>query len=128
MAGNSQSRVTGGVSTTHSYKVFDLNIYASFSLKRTILNNALFERFRLMGNLFGSKAVVPLGDIDMWRQPGDISTYPYAYAYSRYSRINPFRLDQTLWAEEGSYFKINNLTLSYMFTKKTVRRIGRAHV
>src|SRR3546814_2346734 len=42
--------------------------------------------------------------------------------------IYPFRLDQTLWAEEGSYFKINNLTLSYMFTKKTVRRIGLANL
>src|SRR3546814_4465272 len=64
----------------------------------------------------------------MCRHPVDIATYPYAYAYSRYSRINPFRLDQTLWAEEGSYFKINNLTLSYMFTKKTVRRIGLANL
>src|SRR3546814_11589645 len=73
MSGNSQPLVTGGVSTTLSYKGFGLNIYASFTLKRTILNNALAERFRLMGNPFGSKAVVPLGDIDMWRQPGDRS-------------------------------------------------------
>ncbi|QEC54009.1 SusC/RagA family TonB-linked outer membrane protein [Anseongella ginsenosidimutans] len=128
MSGNSQPLVTGGLSTTISYKGFGLNVYASFTLKRTVLNNALAERFRLMGDPFGSKAVVPLENIDMWLQPGDLATYPYAYDYSRYSRINPFRLDQTLWAEDGSYLKINNVTLSYMFTKKTVRRLGLANL
>lgn len=124
VSGNSQPRVTGGISTTVAYKGFSLNMYASFTLKRTILNNALAERFRLMGNPFGNKAVVPLDDVDMWRQPGDIAKYPYAYDYSRYGAINPFRPDQTLWAEEGSYLKINQATLAYRFTKDMVRRLG----
>lgn len=124
MSGNSQPRVTGGIATMLNYKGFGLNVYASFTLKRTILNNALADRFRLMGDPFGNKAVVPLDGLDMWRQPGDIAKYPYAYDYSRYEQIDPFRLDQTLWAEEGSYLKINQVTLSYMFTKKVVHRIG----
>lgn len=124
MSGNSQPQITGGIATSLTYKGFGLNIYASFTVKRTILNNALADRFRLMGDPFGNKAVVPLEGLDMWTQPGDIARYPYAYDYSRYAQIDPFRLDQTLWAEEGSYLKINQVTLSYMFSKKLVHRVG----
>src|SRR5690606_26778186 len=128
MSGNSQPRVTGGIATMLNYKGFGLNVYASFTLKRTILNNALADRFRLMGDPFGNKAVVPLDGLDMWRQPGDIAKYPYAYDYSRYDQIDPFRQDQTLWAEEGSYLMFNQVTLSYKFTKKVVHWIGRSNL
>ena len=77
-----------------------------------------------MSDPYGNKVVVPLNDIDMWQQPGDIAQYPYAYDYRRYASINPFRMDQDLWAEDGSYFKINSVSLSYMFTKAALARYG----
>ena len=125
--GNASPLFTGGLATYISYKGFGLNINASFTAKRTILNNALAARFNLMADPYGLAdkfAVIPLDEFNMWRQPGDVAKYPYAYDYNRIGLINPFRYDQTLWAEDGSYLKINNIVLSYMFNKKLVRSWG----
>ena len=81
-------------------------------------------RLALMSNPFNPLVVVPLDDVDMWRNQGDVAKYPYAYDYNRAGSIQPFRFDQTLWAEDGSYFKINSIVLSYMFDKRIMRSIG----
>jgi len=122
--GNSQPIFTGGLSAMLTYKNFGLNINGSFTGKRTILNNAMAQRLGLMRDPFGNKAVVPLDDVNMWQQPGDRAQYPYAYDYRRYGTIQPFRFDQTLWAEDGTYFKINSIVLSYMFERDFIRRFG----
>ena len=122
--GNSQPLLTGGISTNLSYKQWSLNVYASYTADRTILNNALADRFGLMANPASLKAVVPLDDLNVWRNPGDVAIYPNAYDYTRFSSINPFRPDQTLWAESGSYLKINSVTLAYMFDSRLVRSWG----
>ncbi len=124
ITGNSQPIFTGGLSTNIGYKNFRLDVYASFTAKRTILNNALADRLRLMKDPFGDRAVVPLTDLDMWMKPGDVAKYPYAYNYTRFGAIQPYRLDQSLWEEDGSYLKINTITLSYMFDKRLARRLG----
>ncbi|WP_379018417.1 SusC/RagA family TonB-linked outer membrane protein [Parapedobacter deserti] len=126
--GNSQPLFTGGASVMVTYKDFTFNLNGSFTGKRTILNNALAQRLGLMADPFGDRAVVPLNDIDMWRQPGDIATYPYAYDYRRYGSIQPFRFDQSLWAEDGSYFKINNIVLGYRFNRDWIRQWGLANL
>lgn len=126
--GNNQPLITGGVQNTFSYKNIQFSIYASYTAKRTILNNALAERMGLMANPFGqgkdNKVVVPLDGYNMWLQPGDVAMYPYAYAYTRSGTIRPFRYDQTLWAENGSYFKINNMILAYNFSRGLLSRYG----
>lgn len=126
--GNNQPLITGGVQNTFSYKNIQFSIYASYTAKRTILNNALAERMGLMANPFGqgkdNKVVVPLDGYNMWLQPGDVAMYPYAYAYTRSGTIRPFRYDQTLWAENGSYFKINNMILAYNFNRGLLSRYG----
>ena len=127
--GNSQPLITGGMQLNFNYNhetlgSFGLNLYASYTAKRTILNNALAERLQLMSDPYGDRAVVPLDDVNMWMKPGDNAKYPYAYDFRRYSSVNPFRMDQNLWAEDGSYFKLNSVTLSYMFTKNAIRRYG----
>jgi len=122
--GNSQPLFTGGASIMLNYKNFGFNLNGSFTGKRTILNNALAQRLGLMGNPFGNRVVVPLNDVDLWRQPGDQATYPYVYDYKRYGAIRPVRFDQTLWAEDGTYFKINSIVLSYMFERDLVRQWG----
>ncbi|ULT28010.1 TonB-dependent receptor [Sphingobacterium sp. E70] len=73
--GNSQPLITGGLQLNLNYNhetlgTFGLNVYGSYTAKRTILNNALAERLRLMNDPYGSQAVVPLDDINMWMKPG----------------------------------------------------------
>ena len=124
ITGNSQPLVTGGISTNIIYKNFGLNIYATFTAKRTVLNNALADRLAISRNPYDLLAVVPLSNMDIWRKPGDHTVYPNPYSFSTYNQIQPLRPDQTLWAEDGSYFKINNVTLSYSFDRKLIRKIG----
>ncbi|SEO54490.1 TonB-linked outer membrane protein, SusC/RagA family [Mucilaginibacter gossypiicola] len=124
ITGNSQPLITGGVSTNINYKNFGLNVYATYTAKRTILNNALSDRLSIMKDPYALLAAVPLDDLDIWRKPGDQSKYPNPYSFSRFNQIRPLRSDQSLWQEEGSYLKINTVTLSYMFDKKFVRRFG----
>lgn len=124
--GNSQPLITGGMQQTLTYKNVSLSVFATYTAKRTILNNALAERMSLMADPFGqgndNKAVVPLNEYDIWLQPGDVTKYPYPYAYTRSEAIRPFRYDQTLWAESGSYFKVSNIILSYSFSRDFLRR------
>jgi hypothetical protein len=129
ISGNSQPVFTGGVSANIGYKNFSMSVYASYTAKRTILNNALADRLSLMSNPFGigtngNKAVVPLDDLNMWQKPGDIAIYPNAYSYTRVNTIQSFRPDQSLWEEDGSYLKLNTITFAYMFDKRLVRRMG----
>jgi len=124
VGGNSQPLVTGGISTNVVYKNWGLNIYATFTAKRTILNNALSDRMSITRDPYDLRAVVPLSDLDIWRKPGDHAKYPNPYDYGRYNQIQPLRPDQTLWAEDGSYLKINNVIVSYTFDRPLVRKIG----
>ena len=103
-------------------------MYASYTADRTILNNALADRIAIMRDPYALNAVVPLGDLNIWQRPGDVAKYPYPYDFSRYGNIQPLRADQTLWQETGTYLKINNLTLSYMFDKKLISRFGLANL
>ncbi|SES08138.1 SusC/RagA family TonB-linked outer membrane protein [Pedobacter rhizosphaerae] len=124
VTGNSQPLVTGGISANLRYKNWGLNVYATYTADRTILNNALADRIAIMRNPYALSAVVPLNDLNIWTKPGDVAKYPYPYDYKRFDQIQPLRADQTLWAESGSYLKINNVILSYMFPKKLIRKIG----
>ncbi|WP_245893593.1 SusC/RagA family TonB-linked outer membrane protein [Sphingobacterium gobiense] len=126
--GNSQPLITGGMNNTFTYKNVSLNVFISYTAKRTILNKALAERMSLMANPFGTgddnKVVVPLDQYNMWQQPGDVAKFPYPYAYTRSNSVQPFRIDQTLWAESGSYLKVNNIVLSYTFDRNLMKRYG----
>ncbi|GAA4311283.1 TonB-dependent receptor [Compostibacter hankyongensis] len=116
--------VTGGISNTFNYRNFSLNVYCSYVLDRSILNNALAGRMRRMqspdqlkitGTAEGPVNVYDLSLIDYWK-PGSVNAkYPALEQY--YHSLGPinYRLDQTLFQEDGSYFKINQITLSYNF-------------
>lgn len=63
IVGNSQPRMTGGISINLRYKAFSINTNCSFTLRRDIINKALADRFRAYGtpvagkvNLTGSGA------------------------------------------------------------------------
>ncbi len=131
-AGNTQPLWTGGVQNTLNYKNFQLSVYASYTAKRTILNYALAQRLSLYNNPYGGNlvggqsngatAIVPIENLDIWMKDGDIAKYPYPYDFSRNGSVQPFRYDQTLWEENGSYFKINNIIFAYVFDRDMLRR------
>ncbi len=129
--GNSQPLVTGGFGNSMMYGPFSLNINCSFTAIRDILNNDLASRFQGFSDPASSlpshatpQGLVPLEAYNYWKASGSNGTYPNPYDYTRASRVSPFRYDQTLFQEDGSYLKINQVTFSYNFKKTVIRKWG----
>lgn len=126
--GNSQPLVTGGFNTNLTYKGFGLTMNGSFTFKRDIMNDALASRFRLVNNPFGASVYLPLSDLNYWKQSGDQAAYPNPFDYTRTGIISPFKSEQSLFMSNGTYFKINNITLSYSFDKKFINKLGMSNL
>ena len=125
VSGNTQPLVTGGFTNNFQYKQFGLNIFASFTAKRSVLNNALAKRLLLLSDPFNTNSIPPAGNLNIWTGPGDSdASFANAYNYAHEVYMNNFRYEQTLWQENGSYFKINQVTFSYNVEKKLAKRIG----
>ncbi|MCZ4244859.1 SusC/RagA family TonB-linked outer membrane protein [Pedobacter punctiformis] len=133
VAGNSQPQITGGISTFIQYKSFSFSAQGSFTLKRDILNNALASQFQIFnnptaidknGNRILPQGLVPLSLYNYWLASGDNATYPNPYDFTRSKIVDPFRFAQTLFQEDGSYFKLNQVTLSYLINQKFTKRYG----
>jgi len=135
--GNSQPLVTGGISSHLQYKSWTLNVNTSFTLVRDVLNNATADLLRAYSNPANRgtngnydnnngdiKSLVPIESFDFWNTYGQSAAYPNPFDYLRYNYISPFRYDQTLWMEDGSYFKINQVTLSYNIKRELSQKYG----
>ena len=122
MAGSPVPRVTGGFSSYLTYKNYSLNFNGSFTLKRDLLNNALSERLNNLRNPTTLGTIVDLRDLDYWKSQGQVARFPYPFNYL--SNTDPFWPTQTLFQEDGSYFKLNALTLGYTFDRELTERWG----
>ena len=128
LVGSSQPRITGGMSINVTWKNFSLFTSFSFVAKRDIINKVLADNFKSynkpdisISGLSSSAALVPISAYDFWTPEHTDAKYPNPYDYHRSSIIDPFRPDQTLFMEDGSYFKINGITLSYNLPKAFTR-------
>lgn len=124
IVGNSQPRFTGGISINLSYKNFSLFTNCSFVLRRDIINKVLADNFSSykdpdfeIKNMSEKAALVPIDAYNFWTPDNIHADYPNPFDYQRADLIKPFRADQTLFMEDGSYFKINGITLAYTFPK-----------
>lgn len=125
IVGNSQPVFTGGFNAFLKYKDFSLNTQFYMTFKRDVLNNALADRLRNYSNPTGTGALVPVEGLDIWSEDNKNAYFPNAYDFRRYGFIDPFRYDQTLFQEDGSYFKFTTATFSYNFNRDgIVRRLG----
>ncbi|MEC5146043.1 TonB-linked outer membrane protein, SusC/RagA family [Chitinophaga sp. 180180018-2] len=123
-AGNSQPLITGGLQSYVNWKNFSVNVSCSFTLIRSILNNALAQRMQYLGNPYDPKTMVDFKDVNYWSANNYNAYYPNPFDYMRAGQINPYRYEQTLIQEDGSYFKINTLTLAYLLNRKLTNRYG----
>lgn len=132
IVGNSQPVFTGGFNAFLRYKEWSLNTQFYMTFKRDVLNNALADKLRNYSNPTGNVnrgenpgALVPIGDLDIWTENNRAAYFPNVYDFRRYGFIDPFRYDQTLFQEDGSYFKFTTATLSYNFDREMLsKRIG----
>jgi len=69
-------------------------------------------------------AYVPLDAYNVWRQLGDNADYPNVSDFTRLTLYNPYRYNSTMFLEDGSYVKINSITVGYNFDRAWARRFG----
>jgi TonB-linked SusC/RagA family outer membrane protein len=129
--GSSQPKVTGGFNSFLSYKSWSLNMMFSYVRGRDIINqvlatqlNSYFDPFMTdqARNGRSNAALLPLDRYDFWTQEGDIARYPNPFNYQRQIGMKPFRANQTLFMEDGSYLKFNTATLRYTIPREWIQR------
>lgn len=128
IVGNSQPIFTGGLNAFFQYKGWSLNTQFYMTFKRDVLNNALADRLKNFQDPAGTSstnagALVPLGDLDVWSPENTSAYFPNPFDFRRYRFIDPFRYDQTLFQEDGSYFKFTTATLSYNVDRELLKKL-----
>ena len=102
--GNPNPKFTGGVNTTLSFKGFDLTALGQFNYGNDIYNAAGLYQSANADYLDNQT----LDQLNRWQKPGDITDVPQA----RYGLANGTRTSSR-WVQDGSYFRIKNVTLGY---------------
>lgn len=123
--GNPEPAVTGGFNNTFSYHNLSLSVFCTYLVNRSILNNAIAARvYRLQypdaqsisGVAEGPVNLYDINKLDYWKRPGDMASRPAIVgSFDHDLVVQPNRMNQSLVMEDGSYFKINQITMAYQF-------------
>lgn len=130
--GNPNPLITGGINSLTQYKNFTLSVNVSYTLKRDLLNNALSKMFQDYTSPTVLNALLPINEYDYWvpveggfHGEGSVNArFPNPFDFRRASQLNAFRSNQTLFLEDGSYWKINNVVLAYNFNREKIKKYG----
>lgn len=126
VAGDARPRVTGGWWVNLSYKNFSIHVNGSVVLRRDVINDVLANTFdaytsplkKTVASLRENAALAPIANYNFWTEDNRYNAvYPNPFDYIHAEVIDPFRTDQTLFLEDGSYFKLNTVSMSYRFPK-----------
>jgi TonB-linked SusC/RagA family outer membrane protein len=141
-SGNPNPKFTGGLVNDFTYKNFSLSILSVFTYKRTIINT--FQQSQISNitggysssiYTFANTRIPDLSKLNYWtpekaKDPNYKADYPALNPFGGgppYQFIPPI---STIFNEDGSYFKIKNISLAYLIpaaiTKKL--KINKANV
>ena len=126
VAGNMRPLVTGGCYFNLGYKNLSIHTSMSFVIRRNIINSVLAKRFDAyttpilkFEDLRKNGSLAPIESYNFWTETNRYGAeYPNPFDYTHAKVIQPFREDQTLFLEDGSYFKINTVSISYRLPKR----------
>ncbi|MDR1716087.1 MAG: SusC/RagA family TonB-linked outer membrane protein [Prevotella sp.] len=130
VVGDAAKRLTGGLWINFSYKNFSINTSTSFVLGRDVVNEVLAARFdayttpllNTVDKLKTNASLAPIEKYNFWTETNRYNaTYPNPFDYIHAAVIDPFRADQTLFVEDGSYFKINSISVAYRIPKSWIK-------
>lgn len=129
-AGNPLPKVQGGFNSMVTWKNFTFTLNGSYTLGRDILNIPLAQTFQNFYNPASANALVPIKEYNIW-MPGSVkgsgsanAKYPNPFDFRRATFLNPYRAEQSLFIEDGSYVKINSMTLKYNFNRTWTKTMG----
>ncbi|MDR0711594.1 MAG: SusC/RagA family TonB-linked outer membrane protein [Prevotellaceae bacterium] len=116
--GKASPLFTGGLTNTFAYKGFALNVSCNFLYKNLIYNYGR-ESFDTDGAILDINQMELAEGWSRWEKPGDNATHPQPMMNGN----NNAQKTSSRYLEDGSYFKIRNLTLSYTFPKRWLEKV-----
>ena len=119
-AGDPNPKWTGGWTNDFSYKGFSLNVVSSFVVGRDIVNTELLERLSLGKGFAGNSSLPDFDNYLIWERSGDNTKFPTLNPWSGISQIIT---QDSEYIEDGSYFKIKSVTLSYFLNKQLLSHL-----
>ena len=119
LCGDPNPEWTGGWTNDFNYKGFGLNVVSTFVIGRDIVNTELLNRLSLNKGFAGS-ALPNFDNYSIWEKSGDNAKYPTLNPWSDASQIIT---QDSEYIEDGSYFKVKTITLSYTFSKRLLKKL-----
>lgn len=130
--GDPVPKVTGGLYSQMIYKAFQLNVSVSYTLMRDLLNSSLANMFQSYITPTALNTLLPIENYNYWKPASATdkftgsqnAQYPNPFDFRRAATLQPYRTNQTLFLEDGSYWKINNIVLVYNANRNFISRFG----
>ncbi|MEO5941836.1 MAG: SusC/RagA family TonB-linked outer membrane protein, partial [Ferruginibacter sp.] len=132
--GDPNPKFTGGWTNTFTYKNFSLNILSIFTWKRTIVNTFFQQQIsNVVGGYsssiysFANSRLPDISGLNYWTpqkakaDPNYKADFPSLNPFGpSYYQYIPFT---SMFNEDGSYFKVKTVSLSYQFPKSDIARL-----
>jgi len=112
--GSPHPKFFGGFNTNISYKQFDLGMQFSF-----MYGNKVFNQMRFLSGRGFCYDAARVERVSAWSKPGDI-TDEHKVLTSTDNRDNQFN---SKYIENGSYLRLNNLSIGYTLPKEIVSKL-----
>lgn len=112
MAGHYLPEFYGGFGSDLMYRNFKLSFSFYYVFGRKILNQDVSNHLGF-ANREGKISMDAIKEITYWSKVEDYSIYPL---YNPWSAVQPYRLNQDLFLEDGSFLKLRNVSLQYDIT------------
>jgi TonB-linked SusC/RagA family outer membrane protein len=117
-AGKASPLFTGGLTNTFMYKGVGLLVHCNFLYKNLIYNSGR-ESFDADGAILDINQMELPEGWSRWEKPGDNATHPKPMMNGN----NNAHKTSSRYLEDGSYFRIRNVTLSYTVPEKWTKKV-----
>ncbi|MGC4235688.1 MAG: SusC/RagA family TonB-linked outer membrane protein [Niabella sp.] len=130
--GNPEPKYYGGINSNLIYHNFTLNVNVQYFIGRDVINMASAQRFQAYTNPTSMNAMLSIADYNYWKptNSGDLTSgtvgadYPNPFDFRRANSIGSFRTNQTMFLENGSYWKLGDVTLLYNVPRDIISKYG----
>jgi hypothetical protein len=124
--GNSNPKFNGGLGFKLVYDRLSVNVYSVFRYGNKIVNAARMNAESMIGNNNQSSSVNW-----RWRKEGDLTTIPRAWNNSSAAKGSLIDarnfLGSDRFVEDGSFWRINYVTINYTFPRKFLSNFGMSY-
>lgn len=112
MTGHYLPRISGGFGSDFIYHHFTLSLSFYYVTGTRILNQDIANHLDF-ANREGKISMDAIKEITFWSKSADYADYPM---YNPWSKVEPYRTDQDLFLENGSFLKLRQASLEYDLT------------